>query len=272
MRDIVLVGSGNVAWHLAHALGDRLAAVASRTREHAEALARQCSVPQAVALEEVAALQPRFVIFSLADQGLDEAVARVGAIPGEPVCVHTSGTMPMECLRPVSPRYGVLYPLQTFTAGSPVNMREVPFFTEAVDVATLAEIDALAHTLSDSVYHADAAARKVLHVAGVFTSNFPNALLEIVEQLLARENYPLSTIRPLLEATMAKAFARGPHAAQTGPARRGDKAVIAAHLDTLSGAERAIYAAVSDYILASHGHGAMDNSSLTQLSGTENII
>lgn len=249
---IAIVGSGNVAAHLAQALAGHVAVVASRNTDHARALADAAGIPAACGLADLAALAPKAVIFSLADHAMADAVAAVGDLPGQPVVMHTSGTLPMQTLAPVSPRYGVLYPLQTFSRNVGVDFRRIPVFTEGADAATLAVIDGLASLLSGTVRHADARQRGVLHIAGVFSSNFTNALLEIVQGILAAEGYPLDTVQPLVEATVAKAFACGPHAAQTGPAVRGDADVMGRHLEKLSGLPRDIYALLSDYIINSH--------------------
>ena len=145
---IAIVGSGNVAAHLAQALAGHVAVVASRNTDHARALADAAGIPAACGLADLAALAPKAVIFSLADHAMADAVAAVGALPGQPVVMHTSGTLPMQTLAPVSPRYGVLYPLQTFSRNVGVDFRRIPVFTEGADAATLAVIDGLASLLS----------------------------------------------------------------------------------------------------------------------------
>lgn len=168
----------------------------------------------------------------------------------------------MEYLSPVSDRVGVLYPLQTFSADVPVDLSRVPFFTEAALEDDLARVDALARLMSEHVHHADAAHRRVLHIAGVFSSNFPNVLLECVERILSPAGYPLDVVRPLIEATVAKAFEAGPHKAQTGPARRGDYDVIRRQLVALPDELRPVYLVLSDLILESHGLERCDRSKL----------
>lgn len=98
--------------------------------------------------------------------------------------------------------------------------------------------------------HADSSVRARLHVAGVLSSNFPIYLLKITEKVLAEAGLPLSTVKPLVEVSVAKAFEVGPRDALTGPARRGDIKVLQKQLDSLSSAsDKAIYEAISDAIL-----------------------
>ena len=124
--------------------------------------------------------------------------------------------MPKEVLEPLSPRIGILYPLQTFSKGVDVDMSRVPFFNEAAREDDLALIDAIAASISTSVHHADATHRQVLHVASLHI-NFTNVLLECVDSILGEAGYSLDVVRPLLEATVNKAYEVGPHAAQTRP-------------------------------------------------------
>ena len=250
---MVLVGSGNVATHIAHALAPWLSGIYSRNAAHAAALAAQVGVAASGSLTDVAASAPAVIIVSVADKAIAEVTDAIGTIGSNPLIVHTSGTVGMEALSAVSPRTGVLYPLQTFSAGTPVDMASVPFFTETACEADLDTVDSIARLISQHVYHADAAHRRVLHIAGVFTSNFTNILLECVQTVLKDGGYGLDVVRPLIEATVAKAFAVGPHAAQTGPARRGDFAVIDRQEAALPPHLKEAYRVLTDLILHSHG-------------------
>lgn len=232
--DIALVGMGNVASHIARAIMPYIGMVVRRGE-----------------YDKLKAARPRVIIFSIADHALADVVAAIGELDYQPLVLHTSGTLPKETLSPLSPRTGVLYPLQTFSKDVAVDMGRVPFFIEAAREEDYATVDAIARLMSGTVHRADAARRRVLHIAGVFSSNFVNVLLEMVEDVLGTADYPLSTVQPLVEATVAKAFEAGPHAAQTGPARRGDAAVMLSHQNALPDDKRLVYKVLSDYIVKS---------------------
>ncbi|MDE6854163.1 MAG: DUF2520 domain-containing protein [Muribaculaceae bacterium] len=247
-----------MATHLAQALAPRISAVFSRSHERACALGSRIGVPGCSDFSRVAEFSPEYIIVSVSDKAVAGVASAIGALPGRPLVVHTSGTVGMELLSPISDRVGVLYPLQTFSADVDVEMSRVPFFTETASGDDLVLVDSLARLMSDKVHHADAAHRRVLHVAGVFSSNFPNVLLECVGRILSSAGYPLDVVRPLVEATVAKAFDAGPHNAQTGPARRGDYEVIKRQFESLPQDLRPVYAVLSDLILESHGLGPCD--------------
>lgn len=249
---IALVGSGNVASHLAEALSNKIDIAISRDSFKARAFADKYGIKEAGDYKYLLSARPDFIIVSVADHALPELAEAIGTLPGKPLVVHTSGTIPKEVLKPMSDRTGVLYPLQTFSRDIYVDMRSVPFFTEADNDNDLQIIDDIATGISDSVRHADASQRQVLHIAGVFSSNFVNILLEMVQDILAQAQYPLSTVKPLVEATVAKAFSSDPHSAQTGPARRGDKAVMDKHAQDLPHDKSRIYKLLSEYIMNSH--------------------
>lgn len=249
---IALVGSGNVATHLGRALKPHICGIYGRGEESTGALARELGCPHSTDFATLADSACDVVIVSLADRAAEDVAKAIGPLPYNPLVLHTSGTLPKELFNVMSPRTGVLYPLQTFSKAARVDISRVPFFTEACTEADLAVVDTIAHMMSPHVYHADAARRKSLHIAGVFTSNFTNVLLECVQQVLAADGYPLDTVRPLLEATVQKAFELGPHAAQTGPARRGDLSVIAKHIEALPEELRPVYTELSNLILKLH--------------------
>lgn len=250
---LAIVGSGNVATHLAAAFRALLVGIWSRDAGHARRLADSVGVGGHSDFGLLAVLKPDVIIVSVADKAIAEVAVAIGRLDYSPLVLHTSGTVGMEALGTVSGRTGIIYPLQTFTAGVPVDMRRVPFFTEAAREADLAVIDRLAATVSQSVHHADAAHRRLLHIAGVFTSNFSNVLLECVQRVLAEGGYPLDVVRPLLDATVAKAFEVGPHAAQTGPARRGDFAVIGRQEASLPSDLKPVYHVLTELILNFQG-------------------
>ncbi len=229
---VAMVGSGNVATHLVRSLANDpaidICAISSRHAENAFSLADEISKPDcATDFESIAQSRPDIIIVSVADGALKSVVDKIGPINSNPLVLLTSGTMEKEILEYISPRTGVLYPLQTFSKNTPVDLSKVPFFTEAATPDDLFIADWLASRMSSHVYHADSAKRGILHIAGVFSSNFVDILLESVEKILQEGGYDLSTVKPLVEATVAKAFDVGPHQALTGPAKRGDMEVVA---------------------------------------------
>ena len=246
---IVILGSGNVACHIAVALkesGADIIQVYSPDISHARALALSVGARPTDNTEDIVT-DAGFYIISVKDSAVALLAERMPHVDG--VVVHTSGSVPMDVLLPASDRVGVMYPLQTFSKGRDLDMKTVPFFNEASDTDTLKCIDTVASSISESVHHADSTTRPYLHVAGVLGCNFPNFLLGCAAEVLAKGGYTLDVLRPLLQETVAKAFEFGPDASQTGPAVRGDWATIERHCAILPPEIADIYMLLSKAIM-----------------------
>ena len=57
----------------------------------------------------------------------------------------------MDVFRGHAHRYGVLYPMQTFSKDCPVDFKEIPVFVEASTPDVLAQTEQLARSVSDRV-------------------------------------------------------------------------------------------------------------------------
>lgn len=192
-----------------------------------------------------------YVIIAVCDSSVETVAAAIPA--GHAVVLHTSGSIPLESLEKHHEHCAVLYPLQTFSRDVYVDVAEVPVFVEASDQFALEEVKRLASMISGHVYEADSTRRKALHVAGVLTSNFPIYLLQMAQRALAREDFGLEVVEPLMRATIDKAFSVGPEKAMTGPARRGDMGVVEAQAEWLDNdSDRTIYNDISQAIFTKY--------------------
>lgn len=236
-RVVVLLGAGRVATHLAPALlgaGYHIAQIYSRTIDAARTLAEPLGVSYTDNLDSISD-EAHIYIASVADEALPMVASRVARDGGDKIFLHTAGSVPMDVWRNAgAEHYGILYPLQTFSKEREVDMREVSLFIEASDEATLRATEQLAKSLTVKVYHADSALRAQLHIAAVFACNFTNAMYGVAHQLLATSGIPFDVLLPLVDETAAKVHALSPNEAQTGPAIRGDQAVMKRHLEALA--------------------------------------
>jgi predicted short-subunit dehydrogenase-like oxidoreductase (DUF2520 family) len=251
IRKIGLIGSGNVATHLAGALcsaGYEIGWVYSKTPRNARSLAK------AIGSESTARPQDRLgeidmVLISVKDDAVEDVVKTLGLcnIP----LVHTSASLPLDILLKASQRAGVLYPLQTFTKGRKVNMAEVPFFIESSDAGLRKALEAMGKKIGGKTFYAGHSERLCLHIAGVFTCNFPNYLFSIADEIVRKCGFQFEILHPLLKETAAKATGAPPRTVQTGPAIRGDKKIIQKHKEWLKddAAAKEIYSVLSKNLL-----------------------
>lgn len=248
----VIIGSGNVAHVVGLALEKagaiEVCQVCSPTPGHAAELAsRFKDASAAVAPEEMAADAELYLVAVS-----DDAIATVADTyaPNGAVWLHTSGGVPADALKPLSPDYGVFYPLQTYSRDVSVDFSEVPVFVEGATPRAIEVSKRLAHALSEKVYEVDGDQRCRLHAAAVFACNFANHVWAMSDDILRREvGADISVLRPLIEETVRKAMSMRPALGQTGPARRGDTGVIEKHKSLLLPDEAEIYGLLSNHII-----------------------
>lgn len=232
---IALIGAGNVATCLGPRLkeaGHEITVVFSRTVKSARILADRLGATYTTVLKAVPASDAAIVM--LKDDALKElAPAIAGSLHGT-LLLHTAGSVPMDIWREAGAlKYGVLYPMQTFSKESRIDWSQVPLFIEGSSAPVLESIKELALTISPDVTPLSSEGRKKLHLAAVFTCNFSNHMYAIAEQLLASEGVPFRVMLPLVRETARKVESIEPRDAQTGPAIRGDRKVIGEHLELL---------------------------------------
>lgn len=232
---IALIGAGNVATCLGPRLkeaGHVISVVYSRTVESARILADRLGAEYTINLKAVPASD--IAIVMLKDDALKEQASVIAKILNGALLLHTAGSVPMDIWHEAgAARYGVLYPMQTFSKTSKVEWGQVPLFIEGSSDSVLKSIKELALTISPDVTPLSSEGRKKLHLAAVFTCNFSNHMYAIADRLLATECVPFSVMLPLVRETSRKVEDMAPADAQTGPAVRGDRKVMDAHLELL---------------------------------------
>lgn len=233
---IVLLGSGNVATHIGRALqqgGHEVVQVYSRTISNAQALADALGCEGTDDIRRVQNDADAY-IFSVKDDALPQLADDIICHNADAVFIHTAGSVSINVFNGHAQRYGVLYPLQTFSKSREVNFREVPCFIEGCDVATLNIIDGIARSISNRVVDMSSDKRKSLHIAAVFACNFTNHCYRLAERVLTDAGIDFSLSLPLIDMTARKVHDMSPSDAQTGPAIRYDETVINRHLNMLT--------------------------------------
>ena len=171
-------------------------------------------------------------IYAIADNALAEVVSKVNA--PKALHLHTSGSMPIEVFGADKPHAGILYFFQSFSRTQLIeDWSSIPCFIEGRNIDDIAAIYSLAQTLTSHIYEANQHDRERLHIAGIFANNYTNLMYRIASEVLKDTSIPFEALLPLIDNTAAKVHAMKPAEAQTGPAQRGDQAVIRHHLEIL---------------------------------------
>ena len=235
-----------MATHMAKALhknGHKIDAVWSRTMESAQRLAR---VVDSSPVNDISVLptDADAYIIAVKDSALQEFIAKVTKGRETRLFLHTAGSMPLSVFEGYAKNGGVFYPMQTFSMEREVDFRAIPLFIEGAD----ARIRQLAESISEHVYELSSDDRKYLHLAAVFACNFANHCYTLAAEVLEKKGLPFDVMLPLVDETARKVHELHPKEAQTGPAIRGDKNVMAAQAALLDSRMQAIYNLMSESI------------------------
>lgn len=229
-----MIGAGNLAFHLAQAVKDaglEIIQVFSRTVESASQLGNILECSYTTDRNEISK-EGDLYILSLTDKAIVDFSNELN-LPGK-IVVHTSGGLDMDILQQMTPYYGVIYPVQTFSKEKALDFKIIPVCMEAVNESVKNILFDFAGKISSLVYFLDTSQRRRLHVAAVFACNFVNHMYYVASEILKSEHLPFDLIRPLILETANKMLQLSPLEAQTGPAARNDLQIIEKHLDLLS--------------------------------------
>src|ERR1700744_862422 len=127
---ITIVGSGNVATHLAAAFknaGHNIMQVYSRDVHNASLLAYHV---KAEAIDNLEQINPETELFVIAIK--DDAIEHMASALAkyQKLIVHTSGATDLQVLLKHTQNAGVFYPLQTFSKTREINFNTVPLCIE----------------------------------------------------------------------------------------------------------------------------------------------
>ena len=250
MKNIILLGSGNVATHLGIALKNSnytIVQVYSKSIENAKKLAKKLDAQFTNNLSKLKSSDLIIVCIN------DDAILSVLSQIKNTAIVHTSGSIGLDVFKQKFTNYGVFYPLQTFNKEIDINFSEIPFCIEGNSLEFEMEIIEIAKALSNNVVKMNSQQRKQLHIAAVFACNFSNHMYSIADDLLAKKNIDFKILLPLIRKTNANLENYRPKEVQTGPAKRKDTAIIQQHIATIKENEiKELYHKISDNIIKYH--------------------
>ncbi len=233
IKKITLLGAGNVAWHIGKAFKQKgyiFNQVFSNQFKNAQQLSAVLKADPTDDLSKIN-LNADIYILALKDDVLEEVGRKLNLF--HKFVVHTSGAQRMDILSNLSTKYGVLYPLQTFTKNTPVDFKNVPILIDANEISLKKELEALARTITENVQKVTDKDRLAFHIAAVFVNNFANYLYGTAYNILNSNQQDFKMLQPLIEETVRKLKEADPQKIQTGPAARGDMETIQKHLKFL---------------------------------------
>lgn len=233
----VIIGSGNVAYHLAKAFVSNaipLVQIFGRNEQELKTISEE--------------LEISFSTKNLSDADLyiicvsDHSVENVSRLITKKNCLvaHTSGSLPIDILKGEY-RKSSVYPLQTFSKAKKMEYRNIPFFIEAENDEDSKVLFDIASSISENVMESTYEKRKYIHLTAVFACNFVNHLFSRAKEISDSQDIPFNYFFPLIDETIQKIHEFEPKSAQTGPAVRNDKRILEIHEQLLKDESLEIY-------------------------------
>lgn len=240
----VIIGSGNVAYHLAKSFvqnGISLAQIFGRNENELQKISLELNIPHSTEKLEDADLY--FICVS------DNSVEEVSKIITKKDCLvaHTSGSLQKEILTGEY-RKSSFYPLQTFSKTKNLDYTKIPFFIEAENDGDQKILTHLALKISENVMESSYEKRKYIHLTAVFACNFVNHLFSRAKEISDSQEIPFDYFLPLIDETVQKIHEIEPKSAQTGPAVRNDIRVLELHEQLLQDESLEIYKTMNQSI------------------------
>jgi len=231
MQEIIVIGAGNLAWHLVQVLQrqEYEVALASRNPE------RVASWPVRVIRLADIPVNPLLVFLAVPDNAIDTVSAELSLqLPPTVPIVHTSGATPISRINEYFQARGALWPIRSLRQGESVaDWNDLPLVYYSDKQALTQVLGELSKKLSNQVFTLNDGQRAQLHLAAVFSNNFVTWMYQISHELCAEQDIPFATLLPIIKNTALKQDGTAPEKTQTGAAARGDTVTMDRHLSLL---------------------------------------
>ncbi|SEM98701.1 Predicted oxidoreductase, contains short-chain dehydrogenase (SDR) and DUF2520 domains [Chryseobacterium taichungense] len=234
---IVIIGSGNVAYHLAKAFvmnNIPLVQIFGRNEKELSKISEELKIPFSTEKLQAADLY----IICVSDNSVENVSKLI--LAKDSLVAHTSGSLPKEILAG-DYRKASFYPLQTFSKSKSLDYSKIPFFVETENKEDQQILFNLASKISENVMESTHEKRKYIHLTAVFACNFVNHLFARAKEISDAQEIPFDYFLPLIDETVQKIHEIDPKSAQTGPAVRNDKRILELHEQLLKDESLEIY-------------------------------
>ncbi len=249
MIRLSLVGTGNLGWNLIHNFQNAPGIDLHQVVDRSDRLDDQSGIHR---IREVSEMQSTDIcILAVKDSDILPLSKELKDL--DSLIVHCSGATPLSVLDDLK-RYGVWYPLQTFSRDFAVELNGVPIALESNAKSDYQLLEKLALAVDAKPIAIDSEQRSSLHLAAVMVNNFVNHLFSLGKEVVSDQGLDFDLLIPLIEETVRKAGTKGPKESQTGPAVREDQVTIHKHLEALNQpTTQEVYRILTRSIIEFHG-------------------
>ncbi|MBL0025440.1 MAG: DUF2520 domain-containing protein [Saprospiraceae bacterium] len=226
---MVILGSGNVSWHLAKQFSE----VGNKSIQiYGRKIADNIYFKNFQNVEYISDLnkinrdaQIYFICVN------DDSILQIlNEIPfnlnNTQILAHTSGNASSEILKADCINYGCFWPVQTLKRAVPVYSNEMPVIITGSNDFTKISLLKEAELISNHFEIIDDGLKSKLHLSAVIVNNFTNHIYSLAAEYCHSEDINFSILLSLIKETALKVEYNIPAKTQTGPAIRKDNNTI----------------------------------------------
>jgi predicted short-subunit dehydrogenase-like oxidoreductase (DUF2520 family) len=249
MLNIVIIGSGNIAFAMAKACLDNqinVLGIYSKTPANAKNLSTAIGINFFNQINEIPNDADLYLL-CVNDDAIQEVAKKISTKNG--IIVHFSGIKPLNTLN-FHVNTAVIWPLESINKKTFSSFKNTTLCIEANSSENYRIIESFADKLSSKVLDINSEQRAILHLAATISNNFTNHLIALTKITLEQENLDYHLLYPMLLKTIENAFQFDPKTIQTGPAQRNDEHTMETHLTLIkSNQVKDLYKLISKSIL-----------------------
>jgi predicted short-subunit dehydrogenase-like oxidoreductase (DUF2520 family) len=262
MKKIVIIGAGNLGFHLALKLGENELLknnlfIFNRKENEITQFLKNEKFNVNIGWEQFVQSADIYII-TVKDSAIKEISENIlGKINSSSIIIHTSGSIESKVLEKFE-NFGVIYPLYSFSfSEKKINWSNIPIFIIGNNEFSKQTILSLSGYLNpQKVIFISDKQKLHLHLLAVMANNFTNGLSYAMYKLVKANNFYTefySDILNFAQRTIQRAQHNNPAIFQTGPAKRKDEVTIEKHLKLLEHYPeiQKLYKAFTEYIQTS---------------------
>lgn len=237
-KKIVVIGCGNVAWHLAAKLSKEknteLFVYNHQANKELELFKNAFGAAVFPHLKKIVTDADVYFI-CVTDSAITSVINSLSYLKSTSILLITAGSFDFTNVNSKLKNIAIFYPIQTFSKEDEIKWKDTSLVIDSKTIAAEKKAKAYALLFTKNIIQLNYQQRLKLHLSAVLVNNFTNSLYVEADKLVnsIRKDLDYKILLPLIKQTTKKIKRITPKKAQTGPAKRKNKVVIQNHLSLL---------------------------------------
>jgi len=244
--NLIITGAGKIAYSLAPAIseaGYKIKVIISNKTKWAEDLAAKLKISDYTDNPESLKLKKGIFILAVPDNQIKSIAERYSKLKIDfphSLFIHLSGSNDVSLLKSLALKKAhtaSFHIMQTFPSRRRINIKNSYAAVETKSIEISEYLFILARDLELKPFRIESQYKTIYHLAGVYSSNFLNAVLfqsqRLFDQLKLKRYSFNDILAPLYNSTIRNIKLSSPAKALSGPIERGDLDTVKKHIREL---------------------------------------